>query len=370
MAKKSSNSLTPHMEELGLAGLRSSLLAWYDREARDLPWRRDPSPYKTLVSEFMLQQTQVSTVLRFFDGFLKKFPSFRSLARASEEDVLAAWSGLGYYRRARSLKRAAEEIVRKHGGDLPRDPAALANLPGFGGYTAAAVGSIALSLPLAAVDGNVRRVVTRLFVIGPEDENARVREEAQKILDPARPGDWNQAMMELGATVCLPRDPRCLLCPVRESCAGFQIGKPENFPRKRELPATRAVRAVAIAAVRRGKILVLQRGDDTRFAGMWEFPSADSRDIDSQNLTPDKTLFELTRLRSRRFDPIGEADSIFTHHRITTSLYLCDSPAGTLRRQSHIASRWVNPAELMALASSKAQKRLFSLLLESLETNS
>lgn len=342
--------------------MRRALLAWYDRESRSLPWRTHPSPYRTVVSEFMLQQTQVATVLPYFEKFIARFPNFAALARASEGEVLAHWSGLGYYRRARALRRTAERVMKEFAGSLPNSYDALRSLPGFGDYTAAAVGSIALSIPVAAVDGNVRRVVSRLFAIPAERESAEVPALALRLLDPDRPGDWNQAMMELGALVCSPREPRCLLCPIHADCAGRLAGEPEAFPKKKNLPATKRVDAVAVAAIRRGAVLVLQRGEGGRFAGMWELPMRDSRDAPAELLEPKAVLFDLTRLRSAKFDPAGESASTFTQHRITTKLFVASGAAGSVRRQIHIDSRWVKAAELADLAASKAQKRLFELL--------
>lgn len=343
-----------------LRRLRKSLLEWYDRESRSLPWRLEPSSYRTVVSEFMLQQTQVSTVLPFFETFISRFPSFEALSRASEEEVLAAWSGLGYYRRARALKRTAERIMADHDGELPCNAEALMALPGFGEYTAAAVGSIALHLPLAAIDGNVRRVVARLFATS---EDAGISDQANRLLDLRRPGDWNQAMMELGAIVCSPRAPRCLLCPVHVDCRARRLGTVEEFPLKRKLPVLRRVEQVAVAAVRRGAVLLLQRGDDGPFAGMWELPSGDSRENPDGPPAPDKILLGLTRLRAKGFEFVGEAKAVFTHHRITTKLYLASGLGrGTPRRQRHIALRWASASELESLAASKAQRRLFELL--------
>lgn len=345
--------------------MRKALLGWYDREQRDLPWRKRPDAYRVVVSEFMLQQTKVATVLPYFASFTKRFGSFRALARASEEEVLAAWSGLGYYRRARALKRVAEQLWKSRRGQLPREAEELRALPGFGDYTTAAVGSIAFGLPLAAVDGNVRRVMARLFAIGAKNEAHAVRSLADEMLDRKRSGDWNQAVMELGALVCTPMQPRCLLCPLSSHCAALEQGRVDEFPVVKAQPKIVAVQEVAIAVAKRGKVLVLQRGDEASFAGMWELPRMDSRETQENGLDPGEVLFKRTRLRVAKFTEIGEAVSTFTHHRITTTLHRTNGePKGTLRRQSHIAHRWVRPEELMDLAASKAQRRLFRIVFE------
>jgi A/G-specific adenine glycosylase len=200
-----------------LAAFRRDLLRWYDQNRRDLPWRETRDPYRIWLSEIMLQQTRVAAVLEHYRIFLKRFPNMQRLAAASEDAVLAAWSGLGYYRRARMLHRCARDLVQKHGGHFPQNSAVLLALPGIGRYTAAAIASIAFAEAVAVVDGNVERVLRRLA--GIDLTAAQTWRRAEALLDNSRPGDFNQAMMELGATVCLPREPRCVVCPVRKWCA-------------------------------------------------------------------------------------------------------------------------------------------------------
>lgn len=225
------------------------LLGWYDRVARDLPWRRSRDPYRVLVAEVMLQQTRVETVLRYYDRFLAALPDVSSLAAASEERVLALWSGLGYYRRARQLQAVARAVVAR--GGFPCRAADLALLPGVGGYTAAAVASIAFDEPVAVLDGNVLRVAARL--LAQEDAASaaarrRLRAAAAALLDPRRPGDSNQALMELGARVCVPRAPRCHVCPLANDCAARALGSPEAYPLPRQRPVATPVRHLAAVA--------------------------------------------------------------------------------------------------------------------------
>ncbi len=347
-----------------LGRMRTSLLEWYDRERRTMPWREHPSPYRTVVSEFMLQQTQVAAVIPYFEKFVRRFKDFRSLARAAESDVLAQWSGLGYYRRARLLKRTAETLVRDYQGNLPANAEALRQLPGFGEYTTAAVGSIARGLPLAAVDGNVRRVLARLFTVSSSGETGRIARWADALLDPARPGDWNQAMMELGATVCLPRNPRCLICPVQSGCRAFKLGRAEDFPKSRPSPSVVSVREVAVGVKKRDRLLLLLRGEDGPFAGMWELPRMDSRQVETETLTPKHVLFETARLRGGAFSLVGKSESTFTRHKIKTTLYQVERVAdGAVRMQNHVAHRWVKVSEIGRLPISKAQRRLIELIL-------
>jgi A/G-specific adenine glycosylase len=360
----------PPLTDADVAGIRRDLLRWYDDEHRPLPWRIAPSEYKTVVSEIMLQQTQVAAVVPFFETFIKRFPDFRALAGADEEDVLRAWSGLGYYRRARNLKRTAEIVVREHGGRLPRDPAALAALPGFGEYTVGAVASIALGLPTALVDGNVRRVVSRLRAMAGDLTKLPGRDAlwsvCERLVDPARPGDFNQGLMELGATVCVPREPLCLVCPLYDPCLARQEGRPEAYPQPPKRPRLKRIREIAVALVRRDEVLVVQRGDDESFAGMWELPRMDSRQVlDDPELTPGRVLFDLVRVRPGKVELVGAADSTFTNHRITTELFRAKAMGSQrVRRQRHVAHKWVKLTHLADLAASKAQRRLFALLAE------
>ena len=245
---------------------QSSLLAWYDAHARDLPWRKDHDPYRVWLSEIMLQQTRVAAVIEHYREFLRRFPTVEKLAMAREASVLAAWSGLGYYRRARMLHAAAKVVVREHGGKFPATAEGLLALPGVGRYTAAAIASIAFGEPVAVVDGNVERVLQRTTGqrLAGEDSGTQPRE----MLDRARPGDFNQAMMELGATVCTPRAPACLTCPVVDRCAtrGELSGTAK--------PARQKKREIHYALhCREGKVFLVQRPQDASLMpGMWELP--------------------------------------------------------------------------------------------------
>jgi A/G-specific adenine glycosylase len=236
--------------------VRDRLLSWYDRNRRDLPWRRTRDPYAIWVSEVMLQQTQVKTVLGRYEDFLRRFPTLHALARARESDVLHAWQGLGYYSRARRLMSAARAIVERHDGRMPADRESLLLLPGVGEYSAGAVASIAFGERVPVVDGNVIRVLTRLFALagdpGRAPLKARLWKLAAELVSHERPGDFNQALMELGATVCTPREPACERCPLARQCLGRERGKATSLP---ELPARARATEVRVAAavVRRGK---------------------------------------------------------------------------------------------------------------------
>jgi A/G-specific adenine glycosylase len=246
---------------------RRQLLSWYRTNQRRLPWRVGRNPYRIWISEIMLQQTRVAAVLEHYRRFLKRFPSIRDLADAKEADVLAAWSGLGYYRRARMMHQAARFLAEDRNAVLPCSSSELRQLPGIGRYTANAIASIAFGEPVAVVDGNVERVLTRL--LGKRFSQIELWDRAQTLLDADHPGDFNQAMMELGAMVCLPRAPVCGKCPVKRLCAS---GGRANEHRNAKMPALRRSASLLLAQ-RRGALLLCQRSSDERLMpGMWEFP--------------------------------------------------------------------------------------------------
>lgn len=257
---------------------RQRLLSWFDRNARNLPWRRSRDPYAIWVSEIMLQQTRVAAVLDHYSRFLERFPTLQALAAATEEQVLAHWSGLGYYRRARMLHKAAQFVAEQLGGKLPATAAELRFLPGVGEYTAAAVASIGFAEAVACVDGNVERVLCR--VNGWAEDNgtiSKIRTEAARLLDPVRPGDFNQAMMELGAVVCLPRSPHCGGCPIGEMCRtqGEHPVAERKKMRSRELTYVfeRRMKVTGKSGQHRPEVLLARRPNDTSLMpGMWELP--------------------------------------------------------------------------------------------------
>ena len=265
--------------------LTKALLAWYRRHKRDLPWRLTKDPYRIWLSEVMLQQTRVATVIPYYERFLERFPTLESLAAAPEQSLLEAWSGLGYYRRARQMQAAARQLVTREGGCFPTDYAELRALPGFGEYTAAALASIAFGRRLAAVDGNVVRVLARL---GDEERNVAetavrrdLRRAAQALVESVGPrsaGTWNQALMELGATVCTPRAPRCGDCPVSSWCRARRAGTEQMRPVKNPRRKTERVVTSVIVCESRGRYLMRQRpADAARMPGFWELPEVEGR---------------------------------------------------------------------------------------------
>jgi len=273
-----------------LSSFRKQLLTWFRQFQRDLPWRRTKGPYRIWISEIMLQQTRVAAVIPYYERFLARFPDVQSLAEAPQEEVLRLWSGLGYYSRARNLQKAAQQIVAQHGGEFPAKEEDVFALSGIGPYTGAAILSIAFDEKHAVLDGNVARVLARLGAIRGDLRESRrwqsLQKTASELLDPKSPGDWNQAMMELGATICTPRAPQCLLCPVGKLCRARQSGDPESFPEKRKKrEPVQIVLAAAVLFTPRGETLLLPppgkksenkpAADDvaTLVSRMWHFPT-------------------------------------------------------------------------------------------------
>lgn len=272
------------------ARLRNQLLHWYVRYRRDLPWRRNPSPYAIWVSEIMLQQTRVAVVIDRYQAFMARFPTLLSLALASEQEVLALWSGLGYYRRARMLHKAAQFVADQRSGNLPVTAAELRTLPGIGSYTAAAIASIAHGERVAVVDGNVERVICRLQGWEATASSALKRNiaaVAAQLVDPAQPGDFNQAMMELGATVCLPRNPHCLVCPIAGACKtrGEHKTAPRAPMRSREVAHALSVRTGLQPGHAHREVLLEQRPDSLSvMPGLWQLPALRSAVVPEQDL--------------------------------------------------------------------------------------
>lgn len=258
------------------SGISRRLLRWYDRGHRDLPWRGTPTPYAVLVSELMLQQTQVVTVIPYFKAFMQKFPTLKALATASEESVMHAWAGLGYYSRARNLQAAARISLERHEGKLPDTLAELRALPGVGEYTASAVGAIAFGIKTFALDGNAIRVIARVFAekgdVGKPDVRERLRSLGDALVPAARSGDFAQAVMELGATICTPRAPACSSCPVRTGCAAFAGGFAESLPVKSKRIEKRQLYGVAVVAREGDKIWMFQKTSGRLLKGLWTVP--------------------------------------------------------------------------------------------------
>lgn len=344
-----------------LSAAADPLAAWFSLEARALPWRRRRSGYRALVSEFMLQQTQVSRVLEKFDPFLRRFPTARALAEASEDEVLAAWQGLGYYRRARLLHAAAKAIVERHGGRVPDDPAALRALPGVGRYTAGAIASIVFGAREPIVDGNVTRVFQRLAA-RPGSASDRVvnewawREAEAFVRTAAEPGPSNEALMELGAKVCTPAAPRCGTCPLAAQCAARREGLVDTIPEPKRKAARRELVLVTARVERTdGAVLLEQRPRTGLWAGMWQPPTVESADGESLAPTAAARLLALdATLAPRGVMPFA------TTHRAIRFIVFEVRVRGAGVRLATDGRRWVAPADLAEFALSNAAKRVLA----------
>lgn len=359
------------MEWAELRRLRAALLDWYDENRRELPWRAAPGesadPYRVWLSEVMLQQTRVETVRPYFTRWLSRFPTLQALSEASLDEVLKGWEGLGYYSRARNFHRAVREVVQRYGGEIPRDPGLFRSLPGVGRYTAGAVMSIAFDRPEPVVDGNVRRVFARLLD-DPSPAEATLWELAGRVVHGDRPGDLNQALMELGAIVCTPRAPSCATCPAADHCraraAGTQLERPA--PRQaRELPVERL--AVLVARGVDGTLLVVRRPDRGRLGGLWEFPAVHRRERESVEEGAWRAAAECCKLRIRPVRELGRVTHTFTHVRVHYDAFLAEAdPRGRMIREAD-GPRWATRAEIDKLALPRAQRRILGLVPEAPE---
>lgn len=352
-----------HMDAGQIDAFRRALLDWYGENQRDLPWRRTRDPYAIWVSEIMLQQTRVDQVRPYYDRFMDRFPTVKHLDKASLEDVLKTWEGMGYYARARNLHRAARRVVDEHGGQIPEDPARISDLPGIGPYTAAAISSIAFGRDCPVVDGNVVRVLCRLFHLtdDPAASAARKRLDdlAGRLLVRGRAGDFNQAMMELGATICAPRKPRCGECPVNPFCdARKTLPDPSVLPRKRPR-AKRPHRHVAAAIVRRNdKVLIVRRPTDGLLGGLWEFPGGIvSEGVDGETFLSEE-MKDTLGIDVRVDHAVATLKHAFTHFEMTLQGYSCSYLEGVARHRDGNECRWVRFEYLGRFAFSRAYQRL------------
>ena len=339
----------------------AALLAWYDRHRRTLPWRaapgETPDPYRVWLSEIMLQQTTVKAVAPYFARFAARWPDVRALAAAPLDDVLRLWAGLGYYARARNLHACAKAVVERHGGRFPPTEAELAALPGIGPYTAAAIAAIGFGAHAAPVDGNIERVVARLFAVAEElpAAKATIRRLAEALVPAQRAGDFAQALMDLGATICTPKKPACTLCPWMEACAGRRRGDPETFPRKAPKREGRLRRGAAFVVTRAdGFVLVRSRPPKGLLGGMTEVPTSDwAHDFDQRRALADAPRLARAKPQWRRVP--GVVTHVFTHFPLQLVVYTATvgakvcPPAG---------ARWVALADLAGEALPNVMRKV------------
>jgi A/G-specific adenine glycosylase len=336
--------------------VRRLLLRHYDEHRRALPWRDVSDPYGTWVSEVMLQQTRVETVIPYYLRWMDRFPSLDTLADAPEDDVLELWKGLGYYSRARNLQSAARLVRERHDGRLPREVAELSELPGIGTYTAGAIASIAFGARAPAVDGNTRRVLCRLFNL-PSPSPDQLHDLADAVVDPRRPGDFNQALMDLGAIVCTPRSPRCGSCPLSKDCRAAAEGVAESrpLPTRRARPPERAF-AVAVLVDPRGRALLVRRPPRGLLAGLWAFPESEMEGHASAARVAKRVARDLGHPRTSRAHRLDSVRHTFTHLRAHYFPHLMRTLETDVSDDAD--RRWMDPARLDGLAVPAAQQRI------------
>jgi len=375
------------------------LLAWFRKTRRDLPWRRTADPYRIWVSEVMLQQTQIATVIPYYERFLARFTTVEALAKASDQAVLKVWQGLGYYRRAMNLHAAARVVVRDHGGRVPDDPEAFAALPGIGRYTAGAVLSIAFGRRMPCVDGNAVRVFSRWLAVGepvtqpkvvsrlwavaealvPAPKGERRASSPANYIDVFRrpacgpiastfgtgknnPGDWNQSLMELGARVCTPRTPRCPECPVRRECLARRRGLQDRLPLRRKRKAIPHIEVGAGIIWRRGRVLLCKRRADAMLGGLWEFPGGKLKVGESIQECICRELMEECDLPVTVGEHLIDVTHAYSHLRVTLHLFHCRAGPGRVKLLGCDAARWVRPAEIASYPLPAADVRILEAL--------
>ncbi|NWF65175.1 MAG: A/G-specific adenine glycosylase [Chloroflexi bacterium] len=336
--------------------LSAQLLAWYHTQKRILPWRNHPDPYAVWVSEIMLQQTRVDTVIPYFEKWMQLFPTVKALAAASEQDVLNAWEGLGYYSRARNLHKAAKIVAEKFNGELPSDLDDLRSLPGIGRYTVGAIASIAFGMDEATLDGNLRRVFSRLFDVDKfADSSAGEKilwELAAQNLPKGQAGDYNQALMDLGATICLPKNPRCLLCPLMSLCKAREAGTQELRPVLKPKKAVPSYVHAAAVIVERGRVLLSHRPAEGLLGGMWEFPNARINGDPARALV--KALKAATQIQVKKKEALPVVEHAYSHFKVTVHPFACE----IVSIPKDKSLKWVKLSELKEYPMGKADRQI------------
>ncbi len=342
--------------------MATALLAWYAGHRRRLPWRRTRDPYAIWISEVMLQQTRVETVVPYYRRWLRRFPTVGRLGRARSQQVLTAWEGLGYYRRALQLRRTAQIVVRDYGGRLPRSVEELRKLPGIGPYSAAAVAAFAFGKDEVALDGNLRRVLARLIDLPIDPRTAqgqaRLLRYARRHLPRGEASAFNQALMDLGAQVCLPRRPRCEVCPLRPRCRAKIRGVQEARPvRTRKAPAPQRI-ATAGVIRQRGRVLIGRRPEGSLLGGLWEFPGGKCWRRETAGACLRRELREELGVDVEVGTPLGIFRHSYTHFSVTMHAFECRIRRGRPRAAEHTALRWVTPARLPAYPMGRVARRI------------
>ncbi len=341
---------------------QKKLLGWYQKNRRPLPWRDNIEAWPVWVSEVMLQQTQADTVIPYFQSFIKRFPTPAHLARARLQTVLKVWEGLGYYARARNLHRAAKHVHETYHGKVPLNADAFRKLPGVGPYIGAAVLSIAGGHRAAVVDGNVKRVLSRLFLLEAFANDGKHLDEfqrrAQALIPLKTPGDYNQAVMELGALICRPRRPNCAACPVNSHCRAYQGRKQDEYPKKRAKKKTPLFHIAAACILKKGRVFIARRHTSGMLGGMWEFPGGKRCPGETAEAACAREIKEELNIRIDVGPLIARVNHAYTHFKISMDIFKCRHLSGTIHLNAHSAGKWMAFADLrkypMPMADIKA----------------
>jgi len=349
-----------------VSSIQRALLTWWDASSREMPWRGVEDPYAVWVSEIMLQQTRVETVGPYYRRFMRLFPTVRRLADAPLERVLKAWEGLGYYSRARNLHAAARKVVADFAGRLPGDVERLRSLPGIGPYTAGAIASIAFGLDEPVLDGNVSRVLCRLVAMEDDPARPATRERlwglARRFVPSGRAGLFNQAMMDLGATLCVPRRPRCADCPLRRHCRARERGLQDRLPVRRARPPVPHYDIAAGVVRHAGRILIARRREDAMLGGLWELPGGKVEPGETPAQAAAREIREEVGVEAAVGELVATINHAYAHFRITLHVFACRLTRGRARPIGCAAVRWVRPDELDSYAFPRANRRVIELL--------
>lgn len=342
------------------------LVSWYRESKRTLPWRETADPYRIWVSEVMLQQTQVNTVIPYYINFIAAFPTVERLASASSRSVLKHWEGLGYYARARNLHRACRIIVNEMNGIMPMDYDTFISLPGVGDYIASAVMSISSDAAHAVVDGNVKRVLARLFLIRlPVNRSGGHKEfknTATLLMTNMRPSEFNQAIMELGALVCTPRRPKCLICPLRVHCGAHDRGETDRYPVRIKKPPVPEYDIAAGVVTRDGRLLITRRPPEGLLGGLWEFPGGKIKNNESPEAACIREIFEETGLTVSVTTPLTVVRHAYTHFKISMQVFCCQYRSGEIQLNGPVDHAWVTPEQLGNYPFPRANHKFMPLL--------
>jgi A/G-specific adenine glycosylase len=354
------------MNTTDLKLFRKQLMKWYRANRRDLPWRLSNTPYHIWVSEVMLQQTQVKTVLNYYGRFLKKFPDIKRLAAADTQTVLKVWEGMGYYARARNLHRAAKVVVQDYGGRIPDQWKAFHSLPGVGDYIAAAVLSIAFNRPHPVVDGNVKRVLARLHKIhapvNQPNSDKQFKKAAARLLDTRQPGTFNQAMMELGALICTPRNPACDACQLSHFCQAYQTKQVPDFPKRQPSKATPQYHIVVGVVFKNDRVLITRRKAEGLLGGLWEFPGGKIKDGESAQAACIREIKEEVNLDVKIDRHLVQVKHAYTHFRIVMEVFCCKYISGRVYLRGPEAFRWIRLNEHRSYPFPRANHKFIPLL--------